>query len=84
VKRRAQFPSLGGQAAGDACATNYHWPALDVADSGFAGVSEAPVQYQHGENEHSIKAAVVNELFHALDRAQLRGDEGLNTHAHSH
>jgi hypothetical protein len=57
---------------------------LDVSDSGFAGVSETPVQYQHGENEHAIQAAVVNELFHAFDRAQLRVDEGLNEQAHSH
>jgi hypothetical protein len=57
---------------------------LDVADPGFAGISEAPVQYQQSEDEHAIEAAVVNELFHALDRAQLRVDEGLNAQARSH
>jgi hypothetical protein len=55
-----------------------------MADSGFAGVSEAPVQYQQSENEHAIQTAVVNELLHALDRAQLRVNEGLNTQKRSH
>jgi hypothetical protein len=55
-----------------------------MAGSGFAGVSETPVQYQQGENEHAIQTAVVNELFHILDWAQLRVNKGLNTQARSH
>jgi hypothetical protein len=56
-------------------------PALSRA--GAESPLKAPIHDQHGENEHAIQAAVVDELPHGLDWVQLRVNDSFHIQAYS-